>query len=102
MSIRRLPCLHQLRAHHLVQQVDGLERPHHHLEAGDAAVPAPEDHVDAVDADPVDLAGELQDRRPLIGETLGGPLFFRISSGKAPVWELSVMGFRVLMEALPA
>ena len=46
-----------------MQQVDGLERPHHDLEAGDLPRRVPPDHVDAVDPDAVDLGGELQHGR---------------------------------------
>jgi hypothetical protein len=47
-----------------VQDVDRLQRPHHHLEVRDQPRVIPEDEIDAVDPDPVDLAEELQHRRP--------------------------------------
>src|SRR5262249_49342798 len=52
----------QRRGHLLVDQVDGLERPDHHLEVGDPAVLAPRNHVDAVDGQAVDLDRELEHR----------------------------------------
>ena len=48
------PGARQSRAHHLMQRVDRLQRPHHHLEADDLALRVPADHVDAVDLDAVD------------------------------------------------
>jgi hypothetical protein len=43
-----------------VDQVDRLERADHHLEVHDPALVVPPDHVDAVDADTVDVDLELQ------------------------------------------
>src|SRR5207245_3430961 len=54
--------LRQLLSHQPVQQVDRLERAHHHLEIGDAAVITDRDDVDAIDPDAVDLAFKLDDR----------------------------------------
>ena len=52
----------QHRSHLLVDQVDGLERAQHHLEVDDPAGIVPADHVDAVDAEAVDLDLELERR----------------------------------------
>src|SRR5436853_7599234 len=54
--------LRQLLSHQPVQQVDRLERAHHHLEIGDAAVISDGADVDAVDLDAVDFAFKLDDR----------------------------------------
>jgi hypothetical protein len=45
-----------------MQQVERLERPHHHLEMRDQAVVSDGDYVDPIDPDAVDLAFELDDR----------------------------------------
>ena len=55
-------CFGQLLAHQPMQQVDRLERAHHHLEMRDPAVVAEGDDVDAVDLDALDLVFEFEHR----------------------------------------
>src|SRR3954469_1419528 len=43
-----------------MQHVDGLERPHHHLEMRDAALAVETDDVDAIDLDAVDHGLEFE------------------------------------------
>src|ERR1700723_941092 len=45
-----------------MQQVDGLERAHHHLEMRDAAIVSEGNDVDAIDPDAIDLVFELKHR----------------------------------------
>jgi hypothetical protein len=45
-----------------VEQIDGLERPNHHLEVVDLAVGIPVNHVDAIDVNAIDLGRELEHR----------------------------------------
>src|SRR3979409_1866395 len=52
----------QLLPHQPMQQVDRLERAHHHLEMRDPAIVPARDDIDAVDHDPVDLGFELEHR----------------------------------------
>src|SRR5260370_26121350 len=54
--------LRQLLSHQLMQQIDRLERAHHHLEMRDPAIVPAGDDIDAVELDPVDLGFELEDR----------------------------------------
>src|SRR5712675_624091 len=52
---------HQLLSHQPMQQIDRLERAHHHFEAGDPAIVLKRDDVDAVDPDPLNLFFEFED-----------------------------------------
>ncbi len=68
----------QLLAHQPMQQVDRLERAHHHLEMGDElAVIAEADDVDAVDGDAFDRGLEFEDDAvlalPFADEVEAGP-----------------------------
>ena len=49
-----------------MQQVDRLERAHHHLEMRDPAIVPAGDDIDAVEIDPVDLGFELKHRASVI------------------------------------
>src|SRR5215207_1358905 len=52
----------ELLPHQAVQQIDSLQRTHHHLEMRDLTVIAKGDDVDAVDPDALDLVFEFEDR----------------------------------------
>src|SRR6266540_4024267 len=53
--------LGELLPHQAVQQIDSLQRTHHHLEVRDLTVIAEGDDVDAVDLDALDLVFEFED-----------------------------------------
>src|SRR6266702_6254265 len=55
----------ELLSHQTVQQIDSLQRTHHHLEMRDLTVIAEGDDVDAVDLDALDLVFEFEDRAAL-------------------------------------
>jgi hypothetical protein len=54
--------LGESRAHGLMNGVNRLERPHHHLEAIDLTICVPSDEIGAVDVDTVDHREKLQHR----------------------------------------
>src|SRR5260370_11566067 len=58
--------LRQLLSHQLMQQIDRLERAHHHLEMRDPAIVPAGDDIDAVELDPVDLGFELEARTMVV------------------------------------
>src|ERR1700733_12896640 len=56
-----------------MQQVDGLERAHHHLEMRDPAIIPESDDVDAIDPDAIDLVFELEHRAGVAAPKPGPP-----------------------------
>src|SRR6187399_1807432 len=67
----------ELFSHQSMQQIDPLQRAHHHLEMRDLAVIAEGDDVDAVNLDALDLVFEFEDRAiraaPFAGIFEAGP-----------------------------
>src|SRR5256885_12790829 len=61
----------ELLSHQTVQQIDSLQRTHHHLEVRDLTVIAEGDDVDAVDLDALDLVFEFEDRAALAAPFAG-------------------------------
>src|SRR6266404_1039630 len=61
----------ELLPHQTVQQIDSLQRTHHHLEMRDLTVIAEGDDVDAVDLDALDLVFEFEDRAALTAPLAG-------------------------------